>query len=153
MVFLIAELNVLTILDQSQYKSLNWSGPSHLFLLIHLFLVELQVFQLLFNIHTSQLKGAKNGTLTFMVGGKPEEFERAKSLLALMGKNTGFSFYYYIYLISLVHCGDVGSGQATKLCNNLLLASQMIALAETMNLGVKYDHNTNFFYFKLLDWV
>lgn len=68
--------------------------------------------------------GAKNGTLCFMVGGEQKVFEKAKSVLELMGKNA-------------VHCGKVGSGQATKLCNNLFLASQMVALAETMNLGVK----------------
>ncbi|KAI3413497.1 hypothetical protein GPALN_010987 [Globodera pallida] len=68
--------------------------------------------------------GAKDGTLTFMVGGNEDAFNRARPILALMGKNT-------------VHCGGVGSGQATKICNNMLLSVQMIALAETLNLGVK----------------
>uniref|UniRef100_A0A914HBE3 3-hydroxyisobutyrate dehydrogenase n=1 Tax=Globodera rostochiensis TaxID=31243 RepID=A0A914HBE3_GLORO len=68
--------------------------------------------------------GAKDGTLTFMVGGNEDAFNRARPILALMGKNT-------------VHCGKVGSGQATKICNNMLLSVQMIALAEALNLGVK----------------
>ncbi|KAL7078330.1 hypothetical protein ACQ4LE_002752 [Meloidogyne hapla] len=68
--------------------------------------------------------GAEKATLTFMVGGESKDFERAKPLFELMGKNT-------------VHCGKVGSGQVTKLCNNMLLASQMIALAEIMNMGEK----------------
>ncbi|RAW40533.1 hypothetical protein PC110_g3291 [Phytophthora cactorum] len=65
--------------------------------------------------------GAQNGTLTFMVGGEPEEFERVKPLLKAMGKN-------------LVHCG--GNCQIAKLCNNLAAAIQLTSIAEATNLGV-----------------
>ncbi|KHJ79364.1 3-hydroxyisobutyrate dehydrogenase domain protein [Oesophagostomum dentatum] len=36
-----------------------------------------------------------------------------------------------------VVCGDVGAGQAAKICNNMLLAIEMAGVAETMNLGIK----------------
>uniref|UniRef100_A0A0M3IG10 3-hydroxyisobutyrate dehydrogenase, mitochondrial n=1 Tax=Ascaris lumbricoides TaxID=6252 RepID=A0A0M3IG10_ASCLU len=68
--------------------------------------------------------GAKNATLTFMVGGDETSFRQANEILKFMGKN-------------VIHCGKVGSGQATKICNNMLLGIQMIGVAETMNLGIK----------------
>jgi len=67
--------------------------------------------------------GAKAGTLTFMVGGSPSGFLAAKPILSAMGKN-------------IVHCGTAGSGQAAKLCNNLLLGVSTIAVSESMCLGV-----------------
>ncbi|CAG0882340.1 unnamed protein product [Darwinula stevensoni] len=71
------------------------------------------------------VNAAKAATLTFMVGAKSKgEFEAAKILLSSMGKN-------------IVHCGDVGMGQAAKICNNMLLAISMIGTAETMNLGIR----------------
>ncbi|KAL6053216.1 3-hydroxyisobutyrate dehydrogenase [Balamuthia mandrillaris] len=68
--------------------------------------------------------GAEAATLTFMVGGELEAFNKATELLSLMGKN-------------IVHCGGPGNGQAAKLCNNLVLAISMIGVAEGMNLGVQ----------------
>ncbi|PAV65702.1 hypothetical protein WR25_17219, partial [Diploscapter pachys] len=70
--------------------------------------------------------GAQNATLTFMVGsgGCDKTFDRAKQILQLMGKN-------------IVNCGQVGNGQAAKICNNMLLGIEMIGVAETMNLGIK----------------
>ncbi|XP_051922591.1 3-hydroxyisobutyrate dehydrogenase b [Hippocampus zosterae] len=69
--------------------------------------------------------GAANlGKLTFMVGGAEEEFTAAKELLSCMGAN-------------VVYCGQVGTGQAAKICNNMLLAIGMIGTAETMNLGIR----------------
>lgn len=68
--------------------------------------------------------GAEQGTLTFMVGGPEATFERCGPLLALMGKN-------------VVHCGDVGTGQVAKLCNNMVLAVSMVGVSEAMNLGSK----------------
>lgn len=65
---------------------------------------------------------ARDGLLTFMVGGK--KFDEAKKILENMGKN-------------IIHCGPVGTGQAAKICNNMLLAVSMIGTAETMNLGLK----------------
>jgi 3-hydroxyisobutyrate dehydrogenase len=67
--------------------------------------------------------GADAGTLTFMVGAAAPLFERIKPILAHMGKN-------------IVRCGDSGTGQVAKLCNNMLLGITMIGVAETMNLGV-----------------
>ncbi|KAF4045092.1 NAD-binding of NADP-dependent 3-hydroxyisobutyrate dehydrogenase [Phytophthora infestans] len=67
--------------------------------------------------------GAQNGTLTSMVGGEPDEFERVKPLLKAMGKN-------------LVHCGGSSTGQIAKLCNNLAAAIQLTSVAEATNLGV-----------------
>lgn len=68
--------------------------------------------------------GAKDGTLTFMVGADDQTFEAAKPVLSLMGKN-------------IVHCGAVGTGQVAKICNNLILGISMTAVAEGMALGVK----------------
>ncbi|XP_077996575.1 3-hydroxyisobutyrate dehydrogenase, mitochondrial-like [Glandiceps talaboti] len=67
---------------------------------------------------------AKAATLTFMVGGKEEEFPAVQEILQCMGKN-------------VVHCGPVGTGEAAKICNNMLLGISMIGTAETMNLGMR----------------
>lgn len=70
--------------------------------------------------------GAKDGTLTFMVGCKEEAFPLVKPVLSHMGKAD------HIYL-----CGDVGSGSAFKVLNNYLSAIISVASAETLNMGVK----------------
>jgi L-serine 3-dehydrogenase (NAD+) len=67
--------------------------------------------------------GAAAGTLTFMVGGDAATLERARPILANMGK--------YIF-----HAGPEGAGQVAKVCNNQLLAVHMIGTAEAMALGV-----------------
>jgi 3-hydroxyisobutyrate dehydrogenase len=67
---------------------------------------------------------ATAGTLTFIVGGSKSGFDRAKPLLDLMGKN-------------VVHCGENGAGQATKICNNMMLGISMIGTSEALNLGIK----------------
>ncbi|KAF7237709.1 3-hydroxyisobutyrate dehydrogenase, mitochondrial, partial [Varanus komodoensis] len=59
-----------------------------------------------------------------MVGGVEQEFDAAKELLTCMGSN-------------VIYCGEVGTGQAAKICNNMLLAISMIGTAETMNLGIR----------------
>jgi 3-hydroxyisobutyrate dehydrogenase len=66
--------------------------------------------------------GAENASLTFMVGAAPALFELIRPILAHMGKN-------------IVHCGDSGTGQVAKICNNLLLGISMIGASEAMNLG------------------
>jgi 3-hydroxyisobutyrate dehydrogenase len=68
--------------------------------------------------------GAEAGTLTFMVGGDAQDFERAKPVLQAMGKN-------------IVHCGGAGNGQVAKICNNMMLAIEMIATSEGMTLAAK----------------
>ncbi|NWH08467.1 MAG: 3-hydroxyisobutyrate dehydrogenase [Alphaproteobacteria bacterium] len=68
--------------------------------------------------------GAAAGTLTFMVGGSEEAFMRAKPILAAMGKN-------------IVHAGGAGTGQAAKICNNMILAISMIGVSEAFVLAEK----------------
>jgi 3-hydroxyisobutyrate dehydrogenase len=68
--------------------------------------------------------GAEAATLTFMVGGTPEDFARAEPILAKMGKK-------------IVHCGTAGAGQAAKICNNMILGISMIAVGEAFVLGEK----------------
>ena len=68
--------------------------------------------------------GAQNGTLTFMVGGTDEAFLRGKSILVDMGKN-------------IFHAGAAGAGQAVKICNNMMLAINMVGVAEGFLLAEK----------------
>ncbi|WAC75059.1 2-hydroxy-3-oxopropionate reductase [Roseateles sp. SL47] len=63
--------------------------------------------------------GAKAGTLSIMVGGKPETFERIQPLFALMGKN-----------ITLV--GGAGAGQTTKVANQIIVALNIAAVSEAL---------------------
>ncbi|KFM57112.1 3-hydroxyisobutyrate dehydrogenase, mitochondrial, partial [Stegodyphus mimosarum] len=70
------------------------------------------------------VNAAKDGNLTFLVGGKKAEFQAVRELLLCMGQN-------------VVHCGNVGTGQAAKICNNMALAISMIGTAEAMNLGIR----------------
>ncbi|SEK54914.1 2-hydroxy-3-oxopropionate reductase [Roseateles sp. YR242] len=63
--------------------------------------------------------GAKAGTLSIMVGGKPETFERVQPLFALMGKN-----------ITLV--GGAGAGQTTKVANQIIVALNIAAVSEAL---------------------
>ena len=56
------------------------------------------------------IAAAEGGTLTFMVGGSEEGFERAREYLEKMGK-------------AVIHAGDPGAGQAAKICNNMLLGA------------------------------
>jgi len=68
--------------------------------------------------------GAEAATLTFMVGGDARDFESARPVLHGMGKN-------------IVHCGGPGNGQVAKICNNMMLAIEMIATSEGMTLAAK----------------
>ncbi len=68
--------------------------------------------------------GAEAGTLTFMVGGPMEGFNRAKKLFGIMGQKA-------------VHCGNSGNGQAAKICNNMILGATMIATCEAFSLADK----------------
>ena len=68
--------------------------------------------------------GARNGTLTFMVGGNPEDLQECLHLFEAMGSN-------------IKHCGAIGSGQAVKLCNQTLVSVYMLALCETMQMAEK----------------
>ncbi|SAK88834.1 3-hydroxyisobutyrate dehydrogenase [Caballeronia ptereochthonis] len=66
--------------------------------------------------------GAQAGTLTFMVGADEALFETLRPVFSGMGKN-------------MVRCGETGTGQIAKICNNLLLGISMIGVAEAMKLG------------------
>ena len=66
--------------------------------------------------------GAAAGTLTFMVGGSKESFEKAEPILDIMGGR-------------LVHCGEGGAGQSAKICNNMLLGISMIGACEAFTLA------------------
>ncbi|MEM7528188.1 MAG: 3-hydroxyisobutyrate dehydrogenase [Pseudomonadota bacterium] len=66
--------------------------------------------------------GAEAGTLTFMVGGSDAAFAAARPVLQAMGKN-------------IFHAGASGAGAAAKICNNMMLAIQMIAVSEGFNLA------------------
>lgn len=68
------------------------------------------------------IAGAKNATLTFIVGGTEEQLQQVRTVLEAMGSN--------IFL-----AGPVGSGQIAKMCNNMLLAILMSGTAETLALG------------------
>ena len=70
------------------------------------------------------IAAANAGTLTFMVGGSDEGFERAKPLLEQMGK-------------AVIHAGGAGAGQAAKICNNMLLGATMAATCEAFVLAEK----------------
>jgi 3-hydroxyisobutyrate dehydrogenase len=61
--------------------------------------------------------GATAGTLTFMTGGPQASFDKARPILEKMGKN-------------IVLAGPSGSGQAAKICNNMMLAISMIGVSE-----------------------
>ena len=66
--------------------------------------------------------GAEMGTLTFMVGGNNQAYEKMLPLFNVMGSKS-------------VLCGPPSSGQAAKACNNMLLATTMIGVGETLSLG------------------
>lgn len=63
--------------------------------------------------------GAKNGTLTIMVGGPQDAFDKAVPLFQAMGK-------------AWVLVGDSGAGQVAKVCNQIIVGAQMVALAEAL---------------------
>jgi len=69
--------------------------------------------------------GAAAGTLTFIVGGDAAALERARPVLAAMGKN-------------VFHMGGVGAGQVAKLCNNMALGVIMAVTGEAIALGVAH---------------
>lgn len=63
--------------------------------------------------------GAREATLAIMVGGDPEPFEKVKPLLALLGRH-------------IAHMGATGTGQHTKMCNQILIAGTMIGVVESL---------------------
>ena len=72
--------------------------------------------------------GARDATLTVFVGGAKENFERYQPLLQSIGKN-------------VVYMGPAGSGNVTKLVNNLMLFTNLIGACEGMSIGAKAGIN------------
>lgn len=70
------------------------------------------------------IAAAAAGTLTFMVGGPAAVLDRATPLLQVMGAR-------------IVACGVSGSGQAAKICNNMIVGVSMIAVCEAFGLADK----------------
>jgi 3-hydroxyisobutyrate dehydrogenase len=79
------------------------------------------------------IAAAEGGTLTFMVGGSEEGFQRAREYLEKMGK-------------AVIHAGDAGAGQAAKICNNMLLGATMAATCETFVLALKLGLDPRIFF-------
>lgn len=63
--------------------------------------------------------GARNGTLTIMVGGEASALERVRGVLLAMGK-------------TVTHVGDAGAGQVAKAANQIMVAAQMVAMGELL---------------------
>ena len=68
--------------------------------------------------------GARDGTLSIMVGGEDDDFERARPLFEVMGE-------------TVVHVGGAGAGQVVKACNQIVVALVIEAVAEALVLGSK----------------
>ena len=79
------------------------------------------------------IAAAEGGTLTFMVGGSDEGFARAAPILEDMGK-------------AVIHAGTNGTGQAAKMCNNMILGATMVATCEAFALAEKLELDAQKFY-------
>lgn len=63
--------------------------------------------------------GAREGTLTIMIGGPTEALQKARPVLECLGK-------------TITHVGDTGAGQIAKAANQIMVAAQMVAMAELL---------------------
>ena len=79
------------------------------------------------------IAAANSGTLTFMVGGSAEAFVRAEAILTDMGK-------------AVIHAGGNGTGQAAKICNNMILGATMAVTTEAFNLAAALGLDAKAFY-------
>lgn len=68
--------------------------------------------------------GAKNATLSIMVGGNKDDFEAALPIFEVLGK-------------TITYCGDHGAGQSVKLCNQICGAMNLLGVCEALTLGEK----------------
>lgn len=66
--------------------------------------------------------GAREGTLSILVGGEAGDLERARDVLGVMGKR-------------ITHCGPQGAGQTVKACNQILCALNMMGIVEALHLA------------------
>ncbi|HEV7243192.1 MAG TPA: NAD(P)-dependent oxidoreductase [Thermoanaerobaculia bacterium] len=74
---------------------------------------------------TGAVVGAENATLTIMIGGTPENFERAREILRLNGK-------------TLIHVGPVGAGHAIKVLTNTIMGATVWITSECMLLAKQF---------------
>jgi 3-hydroxyisobutyrate dehydrogenase len=72
--------------------------------------------------------GARNATLSIMIGGSDQDVARAQPLFELMGKN-------------IVHQGGTGAGQHAKMCNQIVIAGTMIGVCESLVYGARSGLN------------
>ena len=79
------------------------------------------------------IAAAAGGSLTFMVGGTDEQFERARPFLEPMAK-------------AVIHAGQLGAGQAAKICNNMILGATMIVTCEAFVLAQKLGLDPRVFF-------
>jgi len=79
------------------------------------------------------IAAAEGGTLTFMVGGSDQGFEKAREYLEKMGK-------------AVIHAGGPGAGQAAKICNNMILGATMAATCEGFVLAQKLGLDPKVFF-------
>jgi 3-hydroxyisobutyrate dehydrogenase len=66
--------------------------------------------------------GAREGTLSILVGGEAKNLERARPALEVLGRR-------------ITHCGPVGAGQTVKACNQILCALNMVGIVEALHLA------------------
>jgi 3-hydroxyisobutyrate dehydrogenase len=79
------------------------------------------------------IAAAAGGSLTFMVGGSSDGFERARPILEPMAK-------------AVIHAGHLGAGQAAKICNNMILGATMAATCEAFVLAQKLGLDPKVFF-------
>jgi 3-hydroxyisobutyrate dehydrogenase len=79
------------------------------------------------------IAAAAGGSLTFMVGGTGEQFERAKPFIEPMAK-------------AVIHAGQLGAGQAAKICNNMILGATMAVTCEAFVLAQKLGLDPQVFF-------
>lgn len=79
------------------------------------------------------IAAAAGGALTFMVGGSGAAFEKAKPFLEPMAK-------------AVIHAGELGAGQAAKICNNMILGATMVATCEGFAMAKKLGLNLQTFF-------
>ncbi|HEX8838894.1 MAG TPA: 3-hydroxyisobutyrate dehydrogenase [Sphingomicrobium sp.] len=79
------------------------------------------------------IAAAAGGTLTFMVGGSDDDFEKARPILEPMAK-------------AVIHAGELGAGQAAKICNNMILGATMVATCEAFAMAQKLGLDPQVFF-------
>ena len=79
------------------------------------------------------IAAAAGGALTFMVGGDDDDFQKARPILEPMAK-------------AVIHAGELGAGQAAKICNNMILGATMAATCEAFVLAQKLGLDPKVFF-------